>query len=199
VRREREVDLLIHAWSADVMVSPWDSERRLVRVAIQLPSDQPRRRDFPVEITFDPNAVRNFRKIGQRVLPAADKTHSAQVIAWYEIQPNGQVGTAANSRVLGVAHVTGAKFTTNTAAPFDGSNLRILDRGTLVAEAREDFRFESALIGFGMLIQADPSSQPAASLLLDIAKQSQESSDPTGERAKLVTLLEEAQHMTGME
>jgi hypothetical protein len=195
--RERAVDLRIHSWSADVMACPWKAELRLVRVAFQLPSVQARNIDFGVELSFDPNTVRHHRHLGQRIIPAVDSTQAAQVIVWHEVLPNGQVGSAAAPRKLGTVKLPDARFTTPAMAPFDGSSLRIVDKGHGVSEARDDFRFETALIGFTLLMKGD-ATKPEPSLLKALATEALAAGDPYGERAKLVKLLTEAQAMTGL-
>jgi hypothetical protein len=197
-RRERPAPLMIHSWSADVMASPWQPELRLLRIALQLPSDQARRDDCSLEVSFDPNAVRSFRQLGQRILPGTSSDAAAHVVTWYELQPNGATGSATAARQLGFAKLADAKFTTSTMAPFDGNNLRIMDKGSTQADAKADFRYEAALIGFGQLMHGTTGeTRPALSQLLSLAQSAQQESDPHGERSKLVRLLRESYELAG--
>lgn len=199
-KKERPAPLMLHAWSADVIAAPWQPELRLLRVALQLPSDQARREDCALEVNFDPNAVRSFRQLGQRVLPGTTSESAAHVVTWYEVQPNGATGTSSAARLLGTAQLADAKFTTSTMAPFDGNSLRIMDRGLSVDEAKADFRYEAALIGFGQLVNgASTGPRPALSQLLSLAQSAQQESDPSGERGRLAKVLREAAELAGQQ
>jgi hypothetical protein len=195
--KEKTPALRIHSWSAEVMACPWQTELRLVRVALQVPSDQARRSGYPVLLQFDPNSVRSHRSLGQRVIPAADASGPAHIILWHELTPNGQPGSTTAPRQLGTVKLPESRFTTPAMAPFDGTSLRIMDRGYSVSEAKDDFRFESALIGFSLLMQGD-AAKPEPSLLQALAQEAQSAADPYGERAKLVKLLEAAKDLAGM-
>lgn len=195
--KPKQPDLRLHSWKAEVASCPWDESRRLVRLVVQIPGEQPAAapgNEYALRVGFDPRYVRSFRPLGERSLPAAAADAPAFHIAWYEFVPNGQPADAA--RVIGSVNLPNAQFTTATTAPFDSSTLQIVDRGTAWTSARDDFLFESAVMGFGLLLKGDKDCGSLNhALVLDLA---QRAGDGDSERAKFTRLVKEAGRTTGL-
>jgi hypothetical protein len=194
--------LYIHSWRSEVAACPWDSNLRLLRVNLQLPADQEAVQigdsDYPLEIVFDPNNVRQFRRLGTRHIPSRELRSAGTQVVWYEFQPNG---SPANSHETGkhiaTVRLPSARFTTQTVGPFDGSSLQVLDRGQDWRTAREDFRFETAMLGLGILLDGGlPGGKLNHQLLLEVAETTP-SKDPEDSRARLVQALRQLATWTG--
>ncbi|MDB6074089.1 MAG: hypothetical protein JWO89_1729, partial [Verrucomicrobiaceae bacterium] len=157
-RTSKQPDLWIHSWKADVSSCPWDESHRLVRLVVQIPGEQDAAKSsansYALQITFSPGAVRSFRQLGERTVPAQQGDSPAFHITWFEVVPNGPL-PEGGTRTLGDIMVPNARFTTQAMAPFDRSKLHVLDRGTSWQNAREDFLFESAVVGFGLLLEGE--------------------------------------------
>jgi hypothetical protein len=153
----KKPELYIHSWRTDVAACPWDSQLRLLRVNIQLPADQEAVQigdsDYPLEIVFDPNNVREFRRMGMRQIPSQELRSAGTQVVWYEFRPNGSPASSRDSgKHIATVRLPSARFTTQTVGPFDSSSLQVLDRGQDWRNAREDFRLETAMIGLGILL-----------------------------------------------
>ncbi|TDU81154.1 anti-sigma factor RsiW [Prosthecobacter fusiformis] len=196
--KPRTPDLYIHSWKADVASCPWNEDHRLLRVTIQLPADQPAamtKASYPLRVTFDPNNVREYRQLCERHQPAAELRKAGTHVVWYEFLPNG-----SGDGVKTVATVTLDKghFTTQTVGPFDSTKLSIQDAGGAWTQAREDFVFDSAVVGFGLLMRGVPSTpQLDHGLVLRLAEQSK-GADVTGERGRFIKLVREAAGAAGL-
>lgn len=197
--KPKQADLRLHSWKAEVASCPWDESRRLVRLVVQIPGEQPAAapgNEYALRVGFDPKYVRSFRPLGERSLPAAAADAPAFHIAWYEFVPNGQ--PADTARVIGSVKLPNAQFTTATTAPFDNSTLQIVDRGTAWTSARDDFLFESAVMGFGLLLKGDKDCGSLNhELVLDLAQRAGDG-DRDSERAKFTRLVKEAGRTTGL-
>lgn len=203
--KTRSPDLAIQSWKTEVATCPWNPAHRLMRVVLQLPADQPASTSpanaYGVQVSFDKLAVRGYRLLSQtHVAPQAGSSTAAHV-AWYEIVPNG--GTADTNREAGriVATITvpGARFNSQTVGPFDSSKLLALDRGSKWENAREDFLFETSIVGFGLLLRGEENLGTLNhELVLKLARQAQGDKELDGERAKFIRLVQEAKRMTGI-
>lgn len=204
VARTKQPELRIHSWKAEVASCPWNEAHRLVRITIQMPGDQEAAAaglSYPLQVTFDPNYVRNYRRLSTRSLAAAAADAPAFHTVWYEFQPNGQPAASPRdgvSRMIGSITLPNARFTTTAMGPFDSSHLQIMDRGTSWRTAREDFLFETALAGFGLMLKGDSSTAGLNhTLLLNLAHRA-ENDDRTGECARFIKLVQDAQRMAGL-
>jgi hypothetical protein len=197
--KPKQADLRLHSWKAEVASCPWDESRRLVRLVVQIPGEQPAAapgNEYALRVGFDPKYVRSFRPLGERSMPAVAADAPAFHIAWYEFVPNGQ--PADTARVIGSVKLPNAQFTTVTTAPFDSSTLQVVDRGTAWASARDDFLFESAVMGFGLLLKGDKDCGSLNhELVLDLAQRAGDA-DRDNERAKFTRLVKEAGRATGL-
>ncbi len=199
--RTKQPELRIHSWKAEVASCPWNEAHRLVRLTLQIPSEQesPNTR-YPLQVSFDPNYVRSFRQLSQRTIAASAADAPAFHILWFEFQPNGQaINATREAKMIGSVTIPNALFTTPAAGPFDSTRLQIVDRGTAWTAAREDFLFETAVAGFGLLLKGENHS-PALnhSLVLKLAQHAAIDDDRTGERAKFIKLVEDARQMAGL-
>jgi hypothetical protein len=196
----KQPELMIHSWKAEVASCPWDETHRLVRVVLQIPGEQPGAvsdQSYALRAAFDPNTVRSFRRLSQRTIPATAADQPAFHVAWYEFVPNGQAREGV-ARAIGSVTLANARFTTAAMAAFDSSTLRVLDNGTKWADAGEDFIFESAVSGFGLLLKgAKDTGSLNHALVLDLAQRSA-SSDANAERTKFVKLVKDAQRAAGL-
>ena len=157
-KAERATSLYIHSWKAEVAACPWNSANRLLRIVIQLPADQSAvlvsDTSFPLQVNFDQANVKQFRMLCERHLAAAELRSAGTHVLWYEFQPNGSAELPRDSgRQIATVMLPNAHFTSQTVGPFDSSKLQIIDRGYSLQNAREDFVFESSVVGFGLLLR----------------------------------------------
>jgi hypothetical protein len=195
--KTRTPELYIHSWKAEIASCPWNPAHRLLRVVIQLPADQPaatRPFTYPLQVSFDPTNVREYRQLGERHLPAAELRRAGTHSVWYEFEPNGRL---EGSKTIATVTLPQVRFTTQTVGPFDGSKLLVQDRGLDWRQARTDFVFDSAVVGFGLLLRgAADGSDLNHELVLGLAEQCLES-DSSGERRRFVRQVREAQAAAG--
>jgi hypothetical protein len=197
-------ELLIHSWQSEIATCPWNNDHRLLRIVIQLPADQAAvtsvdDASFPMQITFDPLAVKQFRLLCERHQPAKELRSAGTHVVWYEFQPNGAVDAKRESgRQIAAVTVPKARFTSQTIGPFDSNSLRVIDRGYTLHNAREDFVFETAVVGFGMLMRGtDQLGSLNHELVLDLATRAK-SDGANGERTRFVKLVKDAQQAVGL-
>lgn len=194
----RTPDLFIHSWKADVASCPWNENHRLLRVTVQLPADQPAamtQTTYPMLVSFDPNYVREYRQLCERHQPAAELRQAGTHVVWYEFQPNGK--TDANKTIATVTLENG-RFTTQTVGPFDSSKLTVQDRGQSWRNAREDFVFDTAVVGFGLLMRgAAQTPKLNQALVLSLAEKSK-GADTGGERGRFIRSVKEAAKAAGL-
>jgi hypothetical protein len=197
----RDPELYIHSWKAEVADCPWNPAHRLLRVVIQLPADQASvmrpEAVFPVQISFDQARVKQFRMLSERHLAATELRNAGTHVLWYEFQPNGGAEAVRDRQIASVT-LPNAHFTSQTVGPFDSSKLQVIDRGFSLQNAREDFVFEASVVGFGLLMRgAEQTGVLSHELVLNLAKQAK-GADTTGERARFVRLVQEAQRVAGL-
>ncbi len=197
-RKERAPDLLISSWKAEIAACPWNDAHRLLRVLVQLPADQPASisadNAYPLQVTFDPIHVRAYRLLSQHhARPEAGATTAAHVL-WYEVTPMRATDTG---RALATITMPTARFTSKAIEPFDDSKLIALDRGLGWRNARQDFLFETAIVGFKMLMQGDKATGNLdIDLVLALARQGA-GDQPAGEAAKFIRAVQEAKRVIG--
>ncbi len=202
-KAERATSLYIHSWKAEVAACPWNTANRLLRIVIQLPADQSAvlvsDASFPLQVNFDQANVKQYRMLCERHLAAAELRSAGTHVLWYEFQPNGSTELPRDSgRQIAAVMLPNAHFTSQTVGPFDSSKLQIIDRGYSLQNAREDFVFESSVVGFGLLLRgAEHLGGLNHDLVLNLARQSQ-GADASGERARFIRLVQDAQHAAGL-
>lgn len=196
--RSRTPDLYIHSWRADIASCPWDETHRLLRVTIQLPADQPAattQTAYPLRVQFDANNVREYRQLCERHEPAQELRKAGTHVVWYEFIPNGAL---AENKILATVTLDKGRFTTQTVGPFDSTKLNVQDSGISWVDAREDFVFDSAVVGFGLLMRGIPSTPELDhDLVLKLAEKSK-GKDANGERARFIQLVREAAGAAGL-
>lgn len=192
--------LLIHSWRAEVTSSPWDSSKKLVRISLQIPGEQAAAAAdhlYGLQVNFHPTHIRSYRLLGQRAIPAIEKDGAAAFSAWYEVTLNGAPSSA--TRTIGNVTLANARFTVTALAPFDGTTrLQLVDQGQAWENAADDFVFESAVLGWGMLLtgkQLPPGLSHGS--ILNLAEHALKTSDRQGERARFVKLLKDARRAAG--
>lgn len=203
VKPERGAPLYIHSWKAEVATCPWNTANRLLRIVIQLPADQAAvlgaDASFPLQVTFDQANVKQYRMLSERHLVAPELRSAGTHVLWYEFQPNSSSEIPRDSgRQIATVMLPNAHFTSQAVGPFDSSKLQVIDRGYSLQNAREDFVFETSVLGFGLLLRgADHLGGLNQDLVLDLARQSQ-GADGNGERARFIRLVQDARQATGL-
>ncbi|MES2598349.1 MAG: YfbK domain-containing protein [Verrucomicrobiota bacterium] len=193
-------EVYIHSWRGDVASCPWNPSTRLLRVTLQVPPNQPAADSastFPLQVTFDRRYVREFRRLCERHKPAAEMNVSGVQTVWYEFQPVSDEAVRTGRPVATVT-LDKARFTTPSVGPFDSSKMGVLDRGTAWSSAREDFLFETAVVGFGMLLKGDHHS-PALNheVVLSLAEKGK-GTDADGERTRFIREVNDARRAAGL-
>ncbi len=201
----RAPDLFIQSWKAEVASCPWNGNHKLMRVLVQLPADQPASvssaNTYPLQVSFDQLTVRGYRLLSESHVPPHPGTNAAAHVMWYELIPNGTVSETNRETGRPVATITvpSARFNSQTIGPFDGSKLQVLDRGVKWENAREDFLFETSIVGFGLLLRGEENlGSLDHELVLKIAGKAQGDRATEGERAKFIKLVQEARRVTGI-
>jgi hypothetical protein len=195
-----KVDVYIHSWKAEIASCPWNKNTRLLRVTMLLPADQPAAttaNSYPLDVSFDRRYVREFRRLSERHLPAAELRSAGTQTVWYEFQPVSDDVGAAGRAVASVTLDKG-RFTTQSVGPFDGSKLNVLDRGLSWQSAREDFIFETAVIGLGMLLRGDHQSPSLDHQLVLALAEKGKGTDASGERARFIRHITDARRAAGL-
>jgi Ca-activated chloride channel family protein len=178
-------------------------------------------KDVKIQVEFNPAKVGAFRLIGyeNRVMAHKDFNDDTKdageigaghhVTALYELVPAGkeEVGTTEESRKY--------SKTTTTHTPSDESftvklrykrpdgdqsrliELGVIDKGRSLGESSDDFKFASAVAGFGMLLRNSPDkgslTYPG---VIEIAEQTL-SRDSSGYRREFVAAVRRAQAISG--
>jgi len=198
----RVSELFLHSWKAEVASCPWNPAHRLLRVVIQLPASQAAvlsaETAFPLQITFDPANVKQYRKLSERHIAAASLDRAGTQVLWYEFQPNGAMDAARDRQIANMT-LPNARFTAPLVGPFDGGGkMQVIDRGYSLQNAREDFIFESAVVGFGLLLRgAEQTGGLNHDLVLNLAQQAK-GVDAGGERSRFIRLVQDAQKAAGL-
>lgn len=198
--KARASEIYIHSWKAETASCPWNKNTRLLRVTLQLPADQPAAttaQHFPLSVRFDRRHVREFRRLTERHLPASELRSAGTQTVWYEYQPVSEDIQAAGKPVATIT-LDKIRFTTQTVGPFDGSKLNVLDRGISWESAREDYLFEAAVVGLGMLLKGDHQSPGLNHQLIQTLAEKSLGSSTASERSRLLKTLAELRSAVGL-
>ncbi|MBL9114725.1 MAG: DUF3520 domain-containing protein [Verrucomicrobiaceae bacterium] len=200
-KNRRAPDLKIHSCRTEVTSCPWDASKRLVRVSFQIPGYQEASvGDFGYDfkVNFPATQVRNFRPVAQRAVVAQTQDGAAVHTVWYEVTLNG-TGNPNGKSIGSVQLPANSSFTHPALALFDNNRLQIIDRGTAWQSAPDDYLFESAVVGLGIILESQV--KPAGLSLSQIetlAQRATQSGDRTGERAKFLKLVKELRKAAGV-
>jgi len=191
--------LYIHSWQAEVASSPWNPGHRLLRIVVQLPADQTAvisgEGEFPLRITFDQANVKAFRMLCERHHAASELRTAGTHVIWYEFLPNGASDSTRERQIASVT-LPNVRFTSQTVGPFDGSRLRVIDRGFKLQNARDDFLFEASVVGFGLLMRgAEQIGDLDHEMVLGLA---QKSAGNSTERVRFVRMVQDAKRLAGL-
>jgi hypothetical protein len=195
---EPQPALEIHTWKAEFASCPWDSNRRLMRLVVQLPVGQPgiesNDRDYKLVTKFDPFHVQGFRLVTEKQMRPTGLGTQATCFAWYEIIPTRNFNPSLEKPVtLGSVSIEQPRGATSNLAP-----LKLVDKGLAWKDAREDFVFETAMIGWNMLLNGTENIGGLNSkFVLDLAEQTR-GEDARGERSKFINAVKQAQRAVGM-
>lgn len=195
---EKQPQLEIHSWKAEIASCPWDTSRRLMRFVAQIPVDQDgiesNARDYQISVRFDPNQVQAWRLVMEKHMPPTNGSPHATRFAWYEIVPARNFAPKTDKpAAIGTLDIVQPR-----GAAHDGQPLKLLDRGLAWNEKGNDFIFETAMVGFNLLLQGRENiGQLDHKLVLDLASQSSDD-DPKGECGKFITAVKQAQKAAGL-
>ncbi|MEY4485284.1 MAG: hypothetical protein RL693_2736 [Verrucomicrobiota bacterium] len=196
---ELQPALIVHSWKAEIASCPWDSSRRLMRFVAQIPVDQAavesNETDYNLSVKFDPAMVQGYRLVTEKHMQPSKGGTQATRFAWYEIIPTKAFNASANKPVtlgtLDIVQPRGSNF------PSSGP-LKLVDRGQGWNDAREDFVFETAMVGFSLLLQGSENIGGLNhKLVLDLAEKTK-GEDPKGERAKFIQVVKQARQVIGL-
>ena len=204
----RAPEFAIQSWKAEVASCPWNPGHKLMRVLVQAPADQlaaaSASNTYPLQVKFDEIAVRSYRLLSEsHVAPHPGASNAAHVM-WYEVIPNRGAPDASRDAGRSVATISvgNARFDSQAVGPFDGKDsrtLHALDSGVKWENAREDFLFETAIVGFGLLLRGEENlGSLNHELVLKLAEHAKGDKEVDGERAKFIRLVREARRMTGI-
>jgi len=198
---EQQPALVLHSLDVKISSCPWDSSRRLMRVVAQIPVEQAavdaNDQDYHLNVKFDPAQVQGYRLIMEKHMPGSGPSKLATRFAWYEIIPTKSFAVSHDKPVaLGVMEVAQPR---GTPAGFGGPARKMVDRGSDWSEMGEAFVFETAMVGFNLLLQG---SENVGSLnhrlVLDLAQQSKGDDPNDGERTKFIHAVQQAQKAAGL-
>lgn len=197
---EPQPALQVHFWKAEIASCPWDPSRRLMRFVAQLPVEQNgiqhQEQDYKLVAKFDPFHVQGFRLVGEKHMPPGSGGTQATRFAWYEIVPNRNFNPTQDRPVtVGTISIEQPRGAQSSA---DSAPLKIVDRGIGWQDTREDFAFETAMVGWSLLLQGTENTGSLNyKLVLDLAEQNR-GEDPKGERAKFIQIVRQAQRSAGL-
>jgi anti-sigma factor RsiW len=191
--------LLIHSWKAELASCPWDSSRRLMRLVTQIPVDQDamdhEEASYKLLAKFDPAQVQAYRLVTEKHMAPSDGGALATRFAWYEIIPTRNFApTHDRPALLGTMEIDQPRGSNaREIAP-----LKLMDRGQKWEESRQDFVFETAMVGFNQLLQGTVNT-PGLNhkVVLDLAEKTK-GEDTKGERAKFIQVVKQAQKAAGL-
>jgi anti-sigma factor RsiW len=186
------------SWKAEIATCPWDAGRRLMRVVAQIPVDQPGIENFdtsyPLVVKFDPFQVQGYRLVTEKYLRASAGNTQATRFAWYEIIPARNFNASAEKPVtIGTITIEQPRGTNSDVPP-----LKLSDRGLTWSDWGEAFGFETAMIGWNMLLKGTENIGGLNSkIVLDLAEKTR-GDDSKGERVKFINAVKQAQRAVGM-
>jgi|GEM_PF-579084 len=193
--------LQFHSWKAEAASCPWDTGRRLMRLVIQVPVNQAafevNEAPYTMQASFDSSLVKGYRMVAEKhIRPGADRNLSTRIV-WYEFIPTEKFkASEQNPATIGEFKVLQPQGHKDGASN-DGA-LALVDRGTAWEEAREDFIFETSMVGFGLLLQGKENIGALNhDLVLNLAEHSS-SEPPKGERASFIQTVEQARNAAGL-
>ncbi|TLD69710.1 DUF3520 domain-containing protein [Phragmitibacter flavus] len=198
-REAPQPPLQVRSWKAEIASCPWDTDRRLMRLVVQIPVDQPaiefNEAEYQLQTTFDPKQVRAHRLVAEKHIRPTSGRNQATRIVWYEIVPNTGFSASDDApATLGRLNIIQPRNSKSA----DESNLPLMDRGAIWKDAREDFIFETAMVGFGLLLQGKENiGHLNHDLVLNLAEESS-SEVPQGERARFIQSVRQAQRAAGL-
>jgi hypothetical protein len=197
-KAESQPALVIHWGKPEIASCPWDASRRLVRFVAQVPVAQSgienSDANYKLVAKFDPFHVQGFRLVMDKYMrPVAGATQATR-FAWYEIIPTRNFNPSAEKPVtIGTISVDQPRGAAPEIAP-----LKLVDRGTAWNDASEVFAFETAMIGWNLLLNGTENTGGLNStLVLDLAGKNR-GDDADDERAKFIRIVKQAQKAVGL-
>lgn len=203
-KKERAPGLLIHSWKAEVAACPWDETHRLLRVLVQLPADQAAAASpdfsYPLKVEFDAAAVRSHRLLSEHHARPQEGDTTAAHVLWYEVVPARALTESQREmgRPVAAIKLADARFSSQKVWPFEDTQLLAMDRGSSWRTARQDFVFETAIVGFKLLLQG---KEGLGSLDLDLVNELARHAagdNPSSEAAKFIRIVQDAKRATGL-
>lgn len=191
--------LQIKSWKAEIASCPWDPARRLLRVVIQAPANQVgilfNDSAYQFNIKFDTFQVLGFRPVAEKHIAPENKQQNATRIMWYELIPSRNF-SASDTNPLKIGQLTlhQPKSATETST----QTLPLLDQGTNWRNAREDFIFETSMVGLGLLLQGYANTSFLDHSVVREIAENYKGKDEDGSRAKFIELIRSAQQAGGV-
>lgn len=198
---EPQPALVVHSLDVKVASCPWDPSRRLVRLVTQVPVDQAaidvNEQDYRMQVKFDPAQVQGYRLIMEKHTPPTGGSNLATRFAWYEIVPTKNYSPTHDKPVaLGVMEIAQPRGTPANVS--SASQKQLVDQGKDWNEWGEAYTFETAMVGFKLLLQgSEDIGSLNHKLVLDLAQQSK-GDDANGERTKFIHVVQQAQRAAGL-
>jgi len=198
-RPENPAPLVVHSWKAEMASCPWNPNRRLMRFVAQIPLDQDAMdsedADYKLVAKFDPNQVEAYRLVTEKHMPPSAGGKQATRFAWYEIIPGRNFHpTQSRPAMIGSMEIVQPRG----ASKGDATPLKLVDRGQSWKEAREDFVFETAMVGFNQLLQGMVNADGLNhNVVLELAEKTK-GADANGERARFIESVKQAQGAAGL-
>ncbi|MEZ0277278.1 MAG: anti-sigma factor, partial [Roseimicrobium sp.] len=172
---EPQPALMVDSLKAEIASCPWDSSRRLMRIVALVPVEQNgiqnQEQDYKMVAKFDPFHVQGYRLVGEKHMPPSSGDTQATRFAWYEIVPNRNFNPSSDRPVtigsISIEQPRGAQSPPDSSPP-----KMIVDRGMGWQDTREDFAFETAMVGWSLLLQGTENTGSLNyKLVLDLAEQ----------------------------
>jgi hypothetical protein len=197
-KAESQPALVIHWGKPEIASCPWDASRRLVRFVAQVPVAQPgienSDADYKLTAKFDPFQVQGYRLVMDKYMRPVAGATQAHRFAWYEIIPTRNFNPSADKPVtIGTISVEQPRGAASDIAP-----LKLVDRGLAWSDAGEVCVFETAMLGWNLLLNGTENIGGLNSnLVLDLAEKTR-GEDAKSERTKFINAVKQAQKAVGM-
>ncbi|OAI41774.1 hypothetical protein AYO41_01425 [Verrucomicrobia bacterium SCGC AG-212-E04] len=192
----------------EVAGSPWNAERRLVRVGIKgrdgnavqrsNPDAAAIAKDVVLEVEFNPALVASYQLIGYEARPsvkadshrdqitAGDFTAGQALTALYEVVPTDRIVSGAE--LLNVK----VRYRAPAGEERELPGRLLVDDGRTFDAASPDFRFASAVAGFGMVLRDSPERGDATPASILKWAEAGLSDDAAGDRREFAELVRKA-------
>jgi hypothetical protein len=201
--------------NADVVICPWETSHRLVRIGLRGSDAIAVSEDSGIEVEFNPKIVTSYRLIGYD-RQAPEKHHLNEASPGWERIPNGytltvlyEVVVRGSKRPIGAT--TSTDGSTQSAEQLLSAKLRlttpahdaipsvesvVMDNGSAFGEAPQDLKFAAAVAEFGMILRdSEYKGNGTYEYVLQWAVEGK-GADREGYRADFIELVRKTQALT---